>query len=175
MAEIWKSLPETPIYEVSNLGNVRSLTRKMPFKGGLWGSTERTYWGRTLSPGKSRHDGYAYVHLSIPGSKSKNFYVHRLVAAAFVAGDRALTVNHIDGDKSNNCASNLEWVSQRQNNVHAIEVLKRKPARQRPVRVNGVQFDNQTLAAKSLGVTASQISKAARRGHLCHGLRVEHV
>lgn len=67
--------------------------------------------------------GYAYVGLR-RGSSHKPSYrrVHRLVAEAFIANpDGKPQVNHLDGDKSNNRASNLEWVTASENMAHASE------------------------------------------------------
>lgn len=53
--------------------------------------------------------------------KSKTFMIHRLVATAFVRGKESwLEVNHIDGDHSNNCADNLEWITPEENMDHAL-------------------------------------------------------
>lgn len=72
--------------------------------------------------------GYKYEYFRDKVSKSpkfptpigKNHKVHRLVALAFVPSPDGLPhVNHIDGNKENNSADNLEWVSDRQNKEHA--------------------------------------------------------
>ena len=63
--------------------------------------------------------GYQVVNLRLDG-KSKLFMVHRLVAECFkkrVSGK--IYVNHIDGNRSNNSASNLEWCTHRENMLHA--------------------------------------------------------
>ena len=61
--------------------------------------------------------GYRYVN----NFKGKSARVHRLVAMAFVQNPDGLPeVNHIDGDKLNNCASNLEWCTRKQNMAHAF-------------------------------------------------------
>lgn len=64
---------------------------------------------------------YRVVQLTIDGVKKK-FYVHRLVAETFLGKpkDNSMVVNHIDGDKTNNCLNNLEWVTRSQNSLHAI-------------------------------------------------------
>ena len=85
-------------YEVSDVGLVRRVG-KQP---------------KTLTPGSH---GYYVVSLW-QNNKGKAEYVHRLVAIAFVDGDQSLTVNHKDGDKLNNCASNLEWISKADNTRH---------------------------------------------------------
>jgi hypothetical protein len=74
--------------------------------------------------------GYPVVHL-YEGGKRRTAMVHRLVADAFIPNQGILKeVNHIDGDKLNNRASNLEWVSASQNQKHAVlNGLKSKPPR----------------------------------------------
>lgn len=75
---------------------------------------------RTLRPGKNSR-GYMTVQLL-----SKSHLVHRVVAMAFL-GSSNLQVNHKDGDKSNNKLENLEYVTNKQNCRHAIDVLGFKP------------------------------------------------
>ena len=63
--------------------------------------------------------GYRFVHL-FKNKQSSRFYVHRLVASEFVDGKcEGKIVNHIDGNKSNNVAENLEWVTPSENMKHA--------------------------------------------------------
>ena len=65
--------------------------------------------------------GYMKVSLSRHGEVA-NRYVHRVVAEAFLENKKNLPqVNHIDGDKSNNKSSNLEWCTPAQNIEHAIQ------------------------------------------------------
>lgn len=72
--------------------------------------------GRVVKPQKN---GKGYFRVSI-GGKLK--FVHRLVAEQFIPNPNNLPqVNHIDGDKTNNCVDNLEWVTNGQNRKHAIE------------------------------------------------------
>ena len=63
--------------------------------------------------------------LSING-KPKGFGVHQLVARQFIDNDSPeckTQVNHIDGDKKNNCVENLEWVTPKENMRHSVDVL----------------------------------------------------
>ena len=117
MDEIWKDIEGyEDDYQVSNLGRVKSLPKK------CWNG--KGYWfrdGRILIPIKSKK-GYLNVWC-----RKRIFKVHRLVANAFIPNPQNLPqVNHIDGDKTNNCVTNLEWVTDGENLLHAYRVLGRK-------------------------------------------------
>lgn len=115
--EIWKPIKGYEgIYEVSNLGRIKSLERKVhaDFK---FGKT-RTYKERILKPGIV--NGYQQVKLR--DNSNKIVYVHRLVAETFINNpNNYKTINHIDGNKQNNCVDNLEWCTQKENVRHALE------------------------------------------------------
>lgn len=76
-------------------------------------------------PGKflklARHTGgYLCVRLVAENGAAKMHYVHRLVAKTYLpAAPRRKEVNHIDGNKTNNHHSNLEWATRKQNSDHA--------------------------------------------------------
>lgn len=102
------------LYEVSNTGIVRSLDRVARAGKGMC-----LYKGRQLKPGIGATK-YAHVILCKDGI-NKVFLVHRLVAMAFLpTEDYSLNVNHIDGVKTNNNVSNLEWCSFKDNIAHAV-------------------------------------------------------
>lgn len=64
--------------------------------------------------------GYTYVHLIKDGNQ-KSCSVHRLIAKTFIPNPNNLPcVNHIDGNKNNNCVDNLEWCTQKENVAHCI-------------------------------------------------------
>ena len=68
------------------------------------------------------HHGYLQVGMR-HGGREKKHLVHRLVAAAFVPGwADGLQVNHINGEKTDNRACNLEWVTPKRNMAHALEI-----------------------------------------------------
>lgn len=67
--------------------------------------------------GAKDKDGYLKITLVDKNGKFKYFRKHRLIIWAF-KGKKDLQVNHIDGDKTNNCLSNLEYVTQRENQSH---------------------------------------------------------
>ena len=95
-------------YEVSSLGRVRHARRKQPLQ--------------LFEQGK----GYLVFQAVIKG-KNKNFKVHRQVALCFCEGWReGLQVNHKDGDRHNNRATNLEWVTASENIRHGRYVLRKQ-------------------------------------------------
>lgn len=78
---------------------------------------------KILKSFKSRN-GYLYVTL---GNKGKRKSIHSLVAEAYlIKADATLVVNHIDGNKSNNKLSNLEYVTYSENSKHSFKCLGRK-------------------------------------------------
>lgn len=112
--EVWAAVVGYEgLYEVSSLGSVRSLAREILRSTGV---TEKNN-GKVISlhvAGK----GYLYVGL-YKNAKRVQVGVHRLVAEAFHGPSRGLHVNHIDCNKTNNAASNLEWVTRAGNAAHA--------------------------------------------------------
>lgn len=93
-------------YQVSNFGRVRSLERTIQVACKNGGSYKLTIKAKIRKPLKM-YTGYFYVRL---GNKNKT--IHRMVAKAFVPGyQEGKVVNHIDENKENNHAENLEWVS----------------------------------------------------------------
>jgi hypothetical protein len=74
------------------------------------------------------HWGYMVVGLSV-NKKRFSHQIHRLIANAFIPNPEGKTqINHIDGNKSNNCIENLEWVTPSENKIHAYTVLNQKAA-----------------------------------------------
>jgi hypothetical protein len=114
MKEIWKDVVGFEgRYQVSNKGNVKSLHF-------LGHNKER------LMKLSEHHTGYLIVQLG--KRPAKNYLVHQLVASAFIIPvEGKKFVNHIDGNKHNNCVENLEWVTAQENITHAIETGLRDP------------------------------------------------
>lgn len=116
MEEIWKEIGGYEgYYEVSNLGRVRSMDRVITRRDG---SVQKKS-GKVICS-VSDKDGYPMVNLYKDG-KSRRHSIHSLVALAFVDGwFEGAEVNHIDFDRSNSCATNLEWVSHHDNILYSI-------------------------------------------------------
>lgn len=117
MQEIWKDVPNyNGKYRVSNLGNVISVNYLNTGKD------------HPLSL-KHHHTGYLMVRLCSGDRKhQKNRTVHSLVAESFIPNpDNKRCINHIDGNKTNNRADNLEWVTHKENTQHAIKTGLQNP------------------------------------------------
>lgn len=126
MKEFWKAITGFEgQYEVSTKGRVRSLYRLVKGKCG----TTHYRKGQILTP--QTGSSYAQVYLRV-GDKQKWFYVHRLVAEAFIPNvENKPMINHKDENKLNNAVENLEWCDARYNLTYGNGVEKRAEARKR--------------------------------------------
>lgn len=78
--------------------------------------------GKYLKGQENPKNHYISYNLTLPSGKKKRCYAHRLVALAFIPNpDNKTEVNHIDGNKLNNCVGNLEWATPAENKQYAIE------------------------------------------------------
>ena len=109
--EIWRPINYKDcgeMYEISQYGDVRRRDTKMPRR-------------------QARHkNGYYVITLSVRG-KQVNASIHRLVALTFVPNpdpEHFNQVSHIDENRANNCASNLEWTDALRNNLHGTHISK---------------------------------------------------
>lgn len=117
-------------------------------------------------------DGYLRCNIAQDG-KFRLWLVHRLVAEAFIPNpDNKPEVNHIDGDKTNNNVSNLEWVTREENIRHAHKVL-RKMGDKPVLNVDtGDIYTSLTEAADAIGLSgAGLISDAIKRNGRAGGFR----
>lgn len=115
MTEVWRSVKGYEgLYEVSNLGQVRSLDRRTLSR---YGAT-KLQRGRVLKPQRTYT---RYLTVCLSGHKrTRNFYIHRLVLIAFTPNpDNKPYCNHKDADPRNNIVTNLEWVTPAENMAHA--------------------------------------------------------
>lgn len=120
MSERWLPVVDYEgLYEVSDLGRVRSLDRTETINN-RWGPMTRVKKGRVLSPGRRR--GYMTVDLRAPGERPRHHLVHRLVARAFLGphSDGKGLVLHRNDDPSDNRVSNLRWGNASDNSRDAV-------------------------------------------------------
>lgn len=119
-SERWAPVPGYEgLYEVSSAGSVRVLKRSPIDKM----SRQRNFPAKNLSIcyGKQEKYGYGHVTLHDRDGNQERVWVHRIVAAAFIPNpDNKPQVNHKDGNKQNNRVENLEWVTIRENLLHAF-------------------------------------------------------
>ena len=164
--EVWKDIENYEgYYQVSNLGRVKSLSRIMWNGKVWWQSPEKILKERW---GNSGH--YATVSLRKDG-KSKTQTIHRLVANAFVKKvEGKKYINHIDENKANNTANNLEWVTPSENLNHR-DNQKRKGAKRstevigyNPKTLEMIYIPNAELKRK-LGFKTDRISRSATQKH----------
>lgn len=156
MKEIWEDIKGWEgKYQVSNLGRVKSLPRTTIRNGHI-----ANVYGRIL---KQRINQDGYYSVSLGNSPRVPYRVHRLVAEAFIDNKHGLAqVNHIDGNKTNNLVSNLEWVSQLDNFIHCRDVLKKTFGSKKIKCVEtGEIYQSIKKAARSKKLFDSNIIKAA--------------
>lgn len=109
--EIYREIPDYPLYEVSNYGNVRS------WKNNKWGKAD---YPKQLSKYLGNNGYYTVVLLNDRHEKKKT--VHRLVARAFIGkpGEK-IQVRHMDGSRTNNRLENLKYGTQKDNSQDSVE------------------------------------------------------
>lgn len=121
MEEIWKDI-EGFSYQISNFGNIKSLGRYIPYVDGRSGKQCKRCAKETILKSSVGTSGYPTTHIYTDEPVRHTVMIHRLVAKYFIPPVEGKDyVNHIDGDKTNNKATNLEWVSFSENVEHAIE------------------------------------------------------
>ena len=167
MEEIWKDINDYEgLYQVSNLGRIKSLKRKVDAGNGKM----RWQYERIMSNKKTNGNGYNIVSLHKNG-KSKNKCVHRLVAEMFIKNTNNYKyINHKDENKQNNCVNNLEWCTAQYNvtynNLHIRKGIKNRNNKYSK-RINRLDEENNILetypsineASRKMGVSVRTISK----------------
>ena len=143
MNEIWRDIKDYEgLYQVSNLGKIKSLKRQGT-NGGI------------LKAVKTKN-GYLHIELS-KNKKLRTFSVHRLVTEAFIENtENKPQVNHKDGDKTNNCVSNLEWCTAQYN----IDYSNSKRVNQYDKQGNFIKtWKSMKEAERELNICNSNISR----------------
>lgn len=158
MKEIWKPIPSlNGLYEASNFGRIKSLNGSYHKKD------------NQLMSLIDNSSGYLYFTVSI-NNQRKNIYVHRAVCEAFHLNQREYKyVNHKDGIKSNNHATNLEWCDGSKNMKHAysIGLIKAGGGKTNSIKVidnkTGMIFDCIREAADYFGIKYNLMKEALNR------------
>lgn len=155
--EEWREILGYPNYFVSNFGR---------FKKYMKSSESFILMKKTYNKAVE----YNYISMINDKNKRKNLRACRVVGFAFVDGfsKEKNTINHIDGDTTNDSSYNLEWISQRDNNLHSYRVLDRtvnkKPKRyEKIVYKEKYEFKTVRSLAKFLGVSESQAHRLLKQ------------
>lgn len=169
MCEIWKDVKGYEgLYQVSNLGRVRSLDRRIVYKDGK----KRLWKGQILKPLKSKGDYWRVCLLKNQNRKYEQ--IHRLVALAFIPNPNNLSqVNHIDKNIHNNSASNLEFCTAQYN----VEYSLAKAVLQYDLQGNLIrEWASAAEVEKQLGFAKQHISSCCKNKkyyHTAYGFRWE--
>ena len=158
--EIWKDVTGFEgFYQVSTLGRVRSLDRKVMGKDGF----PRLHKGKIMSPGTTH--GYKFVFLAKNGS-NKQWYVHRLVASEFIPNPKNYPqINHKDEDRGNNQVNNLEWCTSKYNNNYGGHIQRGAEKLSVPVvcldmfNMKLYEFPSSRAASDELGLDTGHVAK----------------
>lgn len=118
MSETWRPLPDDPMYEVSDLGRLRS-----------WRQWRGTPVPRLLSQQENGH-GHGYLQITLKPISTRPAYVHQLVLRAFVGPmPPGMVVRHLDGNPANNTLSNLAYGTHAENNADTVRHGRHHQAR----------------------------------------------
>lgn len=178
MIEKWKDIPGYEgLYQVSNLGRVKSLERMVTYSDG-----RRYKYKEIIRKHLSTKQGYLSVSLS-KDDKDVRFLVHRLIGICFIENpDNKPFLNHKNGIKSDNSLTNLEWVSAKENVNHAYENKLMNPVygeRSPFAKLN----EDEVIAIRRMhkeGVSIKEISERLKIGsrnvyHICSNQTWRHL
>lgn len=169
--EQWKDIPGYEgIYQASTLGRIRTCENKTTY-------TERhgvRHWKQRILKQKyqrryrAKENGKRDARVCLwKDGKEKTHLVSRLVAMTWCDGySEELTVNHIDGDTENNNASNLEWVTYKENSIHSFRTgLHASHVKPIILTVNGnnLQFNTLASASRFLGYNSGYLSNKFKK------------
>jgi NUMOD4 motif. len=169
--EKWKDIKGYEgLYQVSNMGNIKSLGRYVQDRGNTY------YIKEKMKIFHAKANDYGRLQLYKNG-KPKNVYAHRLVAEAFLPNTQnKKTVNHKNGIKTDNRVENLEWATYSENNIHAIETGLNGSEQRRNCKgsIAVEQYDEEMRliarhpsmreAERNTGVDATSIGHGIRKG-----------
>jgi hypothetical protein len=155
MGEIWKDIPEYEgVYKISTEGKILSLTRTYIRESGVPLNLKQ-------KERRCRLDEKGYLRVQLwKNNKPKNHRLHQLLGITFIPNPYNYdTINHIDGDKTNNSLSNLEWCSSDHNTKEAIRIglIKTRPIAKKKHNIILGVYTSITEAANKEGLERSSI------------------
>lgn len=157
MQEIWKDIEGFNGYQVSNLGNIKSIKRP----------------NYPIIMKQQTNKGYKMVHITANDGTRKLCQVHRLVLKTFCPCENMdlLEVNHIDEDKTNNCLENLEWISHQDNvNYGTGHIRAIEPQKDQILCVEtGIVYNSMREASELTNTNYGNLSTACKTGRMCNG------
>ncbi|WP_312432724.1 NUMOD4 domain-containing protein [Lacrimispora sp.] len=179
MKEEWRNIEGyEKSYQVSNLGRIKSLERRVTCSNGR----EKSIKERILKP-VDNQKGYLHVGLYADGFV-KRYKVHRLVAGAFIDNPLCLAeVNHIDENKSNNQVNNLEWMTRKDNFYYGTGRERAAKARKGTCKTPVYQYDRAgnliqryegAVDCESCGYNAKAIRAVISAGRIYQGYYWSH-
>ena len=167
MKEEWRTIPDWNLYEISNLGNLRSKDRIIRNNNG-----EYLRKGRVLKTVDDKH-GYKTFRFTQNG-RQQSIKIHRLVAQVFIPNpENKPCVNHLDNNPANNHVDNLEWCTMQENtdwmiaqgrferteewlnNLHVSQEPIYKPVKGTNISTGESLYFNRLNAVKSMGFQPS--------------------
>lgn len=154
----WKDIPNYEgLYKVSNMGDIFGLKRN-----------------KMLTPCNGK-DGYKILKLCKNGN-IKTVYIHRVVASVFLGSARdGMQVNHINGIKEDNRASNLEYCTLHQNLIHSYKLGLKKIypiAKLDPFTLDVIDiYDSKSKCARANKCSISEVTIACRKNKVFKGFR----
>ena len=165
------------VYEVSDLGRIRSLPRTRSYIDRWNGKTTAKVGGRIMRPQKDSN-GYRHVILS-KGGEHNQVLIHRIVAEAFCEKPAGKNyVNHKDEDKANNKASNLEWCDQSYNMTYGSMEDKFRGPNNPQARLTQSDVDEikaRRVAGEMLKTIAADFGiSLTHASNICRGQRWAH-
>ena len=163
--EIWKDIPGYEnLYQISNLGRVRSLDRQWKQKHYSGNDSHYLLKGKILKIREDKNTHYLYIGLT-KNKKQTKYSIHKLVAMTFLERkENENYINHLDNNKYNNRVDNLEWCTQSHNIKYAYDNKTKIPPHMKKVNqiLNGEiinTFVSLQEAFRNTGIQATNIRK----------------